>query len=603
VLRCEDLGSFLLQSLDRSPIGTAISDVDGRWFRVNRAFAKTVGYEPEELVGLGFADITHPADLEVDFETKARLGRGEIDNYQRPKRYIRKDGSFVVARVSVTALRDDAGVAVGFLAQVEDITERLHAEEAMRRSESNFRRLFDQASDGIFINDVDSRYTDVNAAGCQMLGYTREEIVGKTVADFMPMEDVPRLTEQTEQLLVHGRTDVQEWKACCKDGRTVPIEVSTKFLLDGRQVAFVRDISERKRAEREREESLRWMHAVLEQSPVGLVLLHGPNGERVEVNSRLQEMIGQPLERTEQLYGVVVDPDGKPVPADPCTFVNAMRREESGGVERLLRHTSGSLTPVVASCAPIVGDGGTVLGVVMAMQDISAAKELERLRAEWSSVVAHDLRQPLGAISLSARQLERLSNDRRLTLYFERIRASAQRLSRMVDDLMDLSRLDAHRLELVRRNVDMPALVRDSVERIALEAPDRPFDVHVEGDVPEADADPDRVAQVMENLLTNAVKYGTNGTRISVSIEQVRCEIVVAVTNDGTALAPEELSRLFQRFQRTSSARLQGIKGTGVGLYITRSLVEAHGGHIAAETSPAGRITFRFTLPAARSAA
>jgi signal transduction histidine kinase len=107
----------------------------------------------------------------------------------------------------------------------------------------------------------------------------------------------------------------------------------------------------------------------------------------------------------------------------------------------------------------------------------------------------------------------------------------------------------------------------------------------------------------MENLLTNAVKYGTGGTPIVVAVERASSEIAVAVTNDGRELAPEELARLFQRFQRTSSAKLQGIKGTGLGLYITRSLVEAHGGHIAAESSPPGRITFRFTLPAARSAA
>ena len=595
----EDLGNFLLQALDRSPIGTAISGLDGRWFRVNRAFAQMVGYKPEELVGLGVADITHPADLEVDFDTMAKLRRGEIDSYQRAKRYIRKDGTFVVVRLNVSAIRDDDGVAIGYLAQVEDITERLRAEEALRKSESNFRRLFDQASDGIFISDVDSRYTDVNAAACQMLGFSRGEILGKTTADFIPMEDVPRLAEQTEQLLVHGRAETQEWKASRKDGGNISIEVSTKFLLDGRQVAFVRDISGRKRAEREREESLRWMHAVLEQSPVGLILLHGPNGERVEVNSRLQEMIGQPLERTEQLLGVVLNADGTPIPLHTCSFVKAMRGESSPGGERVLRHASGSLTPVVASCAPILGEGEDVLGVVIAMQDISAAKELERLRAEWSSVVAHDLRQPLGAISLSARQLARLTDDARLTLHFERILSSAQRLNRMVDDLMDLSRLDAHRLELVRRNVDLPALVRDSVERMALEAPDRPFELQVGADVPEAVADPDRIAQVMENLLTNAVKYGTNGTRISVSVERESRDVAVAVTNDGAALAPEELSRLFQRFQRTSSARLQGIKGTGLGLYITRSLVEAHGGQIAAETSPAGRITFRFTLPAA----
>ncbi len=109
----------------------------------------------------------------------------------------------------------------------------------------------------------------------------------------------------------------------------------------------------------------------------------------------------------------------------------------------------------------------------------------------------------------------------------------------------------------------------------------------------------------MENLLTNAVKYGTAGTPVVVAVERADDEsgaIAVAVTNDGRELAPEDLARLFQRFQRTSSARLQGIHGTGLGLYITRSLVEAHGGRIAAESSPAGKITFRFTLPGGRGA-
>jgi signal transduction histidine kinase len=107
----------------------------------------------------------------------------------------------------------------------------------------------------------------------------------------------------------------------------------------------------------------------------------------------------------------------------------------------------------------------------------------------------------------------------------------------------------------------------------------------------------------MENLLTNAVKYGTGGTPIVVAVEHTTSEIAVAVTNEGQELAPAELSRLFQRFQRAPSAKLKGIDGTGLGLYITRSLVEAHGGHIAAESTPPGRITFRFTLPAAGSAA
>jgi signal transduction histidine kinase len=388
-----------------------------------------------------------------------------------------------------------------------------------------------------------------------------------------------------------------------RDGAFVPIELSSKFLLDGRQVAFLRDISERKRADREREQSFRWMHAVLEQSPVGLILVRKPGCSRIEANSQLLGMIGGPVETFDQLPDLFLAADGTPVDNEDCVSFLALRGEAPAPRERLLRGRDGRLLPVIASAAPIVDPDGAVQGAVVAVQDISATKELERLRAEWSSVVAHDLRQPLGAISLNAQVLERATEDPRLRTRIERIRSAAQRLNRMVGDLMDLSRLDARRLELVRQNVDLPALVRASVERMALEAPDRPFDVRVQGEIPAADADPDRVAQVMENLLTNAVKYGTGGTPIVVAVEHATSEIAVAVTNDGQELAPAELSRLFQRFQRAPSAKLKGIDGTGLGLYITRSLVEAHGGRIAAESMPSGRITFRFTLPAARSAA
>jgi signal transduction histidine kinase len=121
----------------------------------------------------------------------------------------------------------------------------------------------------------------------------------------------------------------------------------------------------------------------------------------------------------------------------------------------------------------------------------------------------------------------------------------------------------------------------------------------VAGDVPAADADPDRVAQVMENLLTNAVKYGEGGTPIVVAVGREAEHVAVSVTNRGKPFAPDDLARLFQRFHRTDSAKRQRIKGSGLGLYITRSLVEAHGGRISVESASQGQITFRFTLPTA----
>jgi PAS domain S-box-containing protein len=223
--------------------------------------------------------------------------------------------------------------------------------------------------------------------------------------------------------------------------------------------------------------------------------------------------------------------------------------------------------------------------------------ELQRLRVEWASVVAHDLRQPLGAISLGAKILGRTIDDPNLRKVIDRIRSAADRLDRMVGDLMDLSRVDARRLELQKQPVDVLGLVRECIERMSLEVPDRPFSVRSPDDLRTVEADHDRLAQVIENLLTNAVKHGHAGTPIVIEVGCDDLEIAVAVINQGNPISAEELSRLFQRFQRTSSAKLRGIEGTGLGLYITRGLVEAHGGRIDAECTPAGTITFRFTLP------
>ena len=260
----------------------------------------------------------------------------------------------------------------------------------------------------------------------------------------------------------------------------------------------------------------------------------------------------------------------------------------------------GESTPVFCSAAPIVGADGGVEGAVVTFQDITANKELERLRGEWSSVVAHDLRQPLTSIALNADILAAKSGDPSLKRPIERIQLAAARLSRMVGDLMDLSRLEAQRLELARQRVGVATIVRSTVDAMEIDAPDRPFETHVAPIVPDVEADPDRLAQVMENLLTNAIKYGTPGRPIVVDVGCTNAEVVVAVTNEGHALTPEEMTRIFERFQRTEQARLEGIEGIGLGLFITRAIVEAHGGHITVDSTPAGVTSFRFTLPVRR---
>jgi PAS domain S-box-containing protein len=479
--------------------------------------------------------------------------------------------------------------------------EGMRAEQRLSESEMAFRELFELAPDAVVMAGADYMVTDANSATCKLYGYSREELCAKTLGDFLGPEEASRFVREIP--LVPGLIHRGEWRVKRKDGSFVPVEISLKVLADGRQLAFIRDITERKRAERERDRSLRFVRAVLEQSPVGMILTLGARLEEVELNERAQQILGSTSETYEELRAGIRMPDGQP-PRDPreLPLARALRGQRTVGAEFLARNAAGGFTPIVVNCAPIFSEEGVLLGAVSAFMDITSAKELERLRAEWSSVVAHDLRQPLGAISMSAQMLARATDDTKLLKHVDRIRAAANRLNRMVGDLMDLSRLEASRLELARQSVDLPAIVRAAAERAELETSDRVFDVRVEGEVPEVDADPDRIAQVLENLLSNAVKYGKAGTPIVMSVARDGGDVAVAVTNEGRGLTSEELAHIFERFKRTASAKLEGIQGTGLGLYITRALVEAHGGRVAAESTPAGVTTFRFTLPVSGSA-
>jgi PAS domain S-box-containing protein len=462
-----------------------------------------------------------------------------------------------------------------------------------------YRASFEHAPEAIFFYDADGRWTDTNPAACQMLGYTREELIGTRVVDLIPPERAAAYTDDEEALLAGGGSLTKEELLRRKDGTHVWIEVSRRLLPDGRGHMFARDVTARRKASRELEESLRWTRAVLEQCPVGMILVHGPSGENIEANSHAQQMFGRPLDGIPAFIRRLC-PDGKsPLECHELPCRRALRGEHITGERVVVCRDDGTRVPIIVFAAPIVGDDGEVLGAIVAFEDVSAQNELERLRAEWSSVVAHDLRQPLGSILLHAQMLARSTDDPKLLRHAGRIDAAAGRLNRMVGDLMDLSRLEAQRLELALQRVDVPALVRGCVEQIALQAGDRTFDVHAHEHVPDAYADPDRIAQVVENLLTNAIKYGRTGSGVIATVAHDAGEVAVSVTNEGRSLSEEELRRIFERFQRTDSARLEGIQGVGLGLYITRSLVHAHGGRVSAESTAAGVNTFRFTLPVA----
>ena len=233
--------------------------------------------------------------------------------------------------------------------------------------------------------------------------------------------------------------------------------------------------------------------------------------------------------------------------------------------------------------------------VVICLRDNRARERTDRSRADLVSTVAHELRSPLTSVKgFTATLLAKWDrfNDEQKKLMLETVNADADRVTRLLTELLDVSRIDAGRLEMRKQVVDLPAAVRKAVAgRVAGGDPEDRFVLHVEGELPEMWADPDKVDQVVGNLVENALRHGA-GT-VTVIVGPVPGGAEVVVEDQGEGIPPETAARVFTRFWRGNRGR-----GTGLGLYIVKGLVEAHGGHVEVGEAASGGARFRFVLPA-----
>jgi PAS domain S-box-containing protein len=235
---------------------------------------------------------------------------------------------------------------------------------------------------------------------------------------------------------------------------------------------------------------------------------------------------------------------------------------------------------------------------VAAWLDISERRALERLQQEFLAIVTHELKTPLASIKGLAQLMQRRGaySDRSLGM----VVAQADRLARLIDDLLDVSRLEAGRLALRRVSLDLVELARTTTDQAQATTHTHQLRVVTNAHPVTGHWDRDRLAQVMQNLLTNAIKYSSGG-EIVTQVTAVDHEARVSVTDHGTGIAPEALDRLFSRFYRTEAASDSTTQGMGLGLYISKGLIEAHGGRLWVESALGQGSTFTFTLPLSRA--
>ena len=343
-----------------------------------------------------------------------------------------------------------------------------------------------------------------------------------------------------------------------------------------------------------------WDDSIGEAVPDGLVVADD-EASVVYVNRRaasivgqdVADMLGQDIRKVLPLQ----DSDARSwwTCTDPWNGLNI----RSGHRERLLILQGGHEVLVTARYVR-PGRNQPVTQVVLSLRDAESRRRAEASNAALISTVAHELRSPLTSVkgfsSTLLHRWERFTDDQK-RLMLQTIEADADRVTRLITELLDISRIDAGRLQVRRQPVDVVSAVKRHIERFVASGHERErFVLEAAPHLPETWADPDRLDQILANLMENAVRHGDGTVSLSVmpSTQNGSEAIAVTVSDQGEGIAPENYSLVFTRFWRSGRRG-----GTGLGLYIVRGLVEAHGGHIELGRGPTGGASFRFVLPAA----
>lgn len=352
------------------------------------------------------------------------------------------------------------------------------------------------------------------------------------------------------------------------------------------------------------------LEAVLRQLPVG-VIISEPGGRLLMGNAALESIIGHPFKASEGISGYETytgyHPDGRPYQPDEWPLARSLSHGETVVREPMrFVHADGTRTEVELSSAPVRdAEGRTVAGVVVAT-DISAHHQLQEalrreadVRDKLMGIVSHDLRSPLQAIAASGELLlraEPLSPTQRKRV--ARIQTSVRRMDHLIRDLLDFVRVRQEgTLPIQRRQASLQETCRAVLDEVQAAYPERQLLFELRGDT-SGEWDASRLAQLVGNLVNNAVKHGAEEAPVQVRVDGGGADVTLEVANQGNPIPPELLPRIFEPFTRASTGS-DALKGVGLGLFIVHEIVTAHGGHIEVRSTAETGTTFRVRLPRA----
>ena len=613
--------------VEELPLVSYVSALDTPGFSsyVSPQLEDMLGYTPEEWLetpGL-FWDVIHEDDAER-VRNEHRIGYANAETFSTQYRMRAKGGRVIWVEDQIRVIHDREGkraLAQGFLI---DITARKNTEIALTENEARFRGLVGNIPGVVFRCDIDSDWT------MEFLSDPIEELVGYPSSDFIDNRARTFASvihpDDRAGLEAEVASSVADRKAYTTDYRVIHRDGSVRYVIERGQAILaadgrirldgaIFDVTDRRLAENERLK----LAGIVESSDDAItsadldgIVTSWNNGAERMFGYTAEEMIGQ--------SGEILVPEGEKL--DPTARIAMVVEMGEGRFEATRRRKDGTLIDIAVTMSAVCNAAGEVIAVAAIAQDITDRKrveqeraqftrelevqnerllELDRLKDEFVALVSHELRTPLTSIRgylelVLDGEAGKVTDEQRQFLGV--VERNANRLLDLVGDLLFLAQIEAGKLTLEVGAVDLAAVAAESVETSRPLAEEKDITLTLAtSPLPLLAGDRARLAQLLDNLVSNAIKFTPEGGRVDVRASSARGNAVLEVRDTGMGISADEQEQVFERFFRTSRATEQAIQGTGLGLAISKAIVHAHGGQITLASNEGEGATFRVVIP------
>ncbi len=590
-----------------------VTDLHGTITYWNEGACVIFGYSALEMIGKTLVVLSPDLNVAQHVDNFERILAGH--DYAGEWQGRRKDGTTVWLDVKTTILRDTEGTAIGLIGISKDITARKEAEERLCQSEKLFRALIENMDGGLGLTDVNGIITYISPSTTRMVGFLPEEFIGRRVFERMVY---PADQEATERLWARvleepGKSHALEYRSKHKDGSFLWIEVVGLNLLREPGIEAIvwnyRNVTERKQLTEEVARAKEQLEAILRNVADGIVVVDGSD-RLIYANDAVAHHFGLPtseamlassqanITHKHDMYAVW-DEWGRPLPACERPTAQAFRGKPAQALVKFQSKITDHVYWSLVRAHPIFDEQGQVQYVVCVYTDLTERKEVEQRKDHFISMASHELRTPLTVLSAYTQLLRErfVAEDRQeAAQYLSKMNDQITKLTRLVVDMLDISKMQAGQIDMAREAVDMEALAREVVESLQ---PTTGHHLLIEGEARETiTGDRERLGQVMMILLDNAIKYSPQADTVVVRMARAGDMLTVAVQDFGIGIGNEHQGRLFERFYRALSKKDKTYPGLGIGLYIAHEIIQRHAGKMWVESNEGSGSTFFFSLPA-----